>query len=359
MAAACAQLAYCLELAGDTSEKADLIADAESFYNWMVSASGIRDDRMTAAAWLFKVTGNTAYQTQYQSDSLVNSPTKDLFGSSYDQQMAVWTYVTTDQPGINTALKNTQIDATINWASDWGTSPASGRSYRMGGNFWQPTVVGEIVTTPHVWPLIMGYHLTGNTDYLGYVYTSCDYTLGGNPLNMVWITGAEKYGAELAPLHGVNHDAYTDGIGRIIPGIVSYGPMCAGFNLNQVDHPSAAGFIYRTFWPNADPDNPPYIWPTHELWTDNPYTIMNNEYTIHQNIAPAAAAYAYLWAINADPAEFTGDGNINFKDYSVLADKWLTDTCDCDNAWCDMIDLDLTGIIDTRDIKAFSDRWKE
>lgn len=359
-AAACAQLAYCLELAGATSEKAQLIADAEAFYNWAVGAAGIRDDRMLAAAWLYKITGNNAYQNQYETDNLVTSSTTDLFISgSYDQQMAVWAYVTTSQPGIDTTLKNKQIDASIAWGYDWGTWPASGRSYRMGGNYWQPTIVGAIVTTPNVWPLIMAYQLSGSGDYLSYVYTSCDYTLGGNPLNMTWITGAGTYGAERAVKHALNHDAYTDGVAPIIPGIVSYGPMNPGWNQGWYEHATSTGFVYSTFFPNADPDVPPYIWPTHELWTDNPYTIMNNEYTVHQNIAPAAAAYAYLWAITAVPADHSGDGDVDFQDFAFQAANWLRADCSYDNNFCDMADLDLTGVIDLRDLKAFTDRWME
>jgi endoglucanase len=362
-AAACAQLAYCLELAGDTNEKTALISQAQSFYNWATNpanlqpgdAAAIRDHRMLAAAWLYKVTGDVNYQNQYKTDNLVTTSTSALASSgSYDQQMAVWTYITTNQPTIDTTLKNKQIQATYNWAGTVGTTPAAGRSCRMGGNYWQPTTVGAIVTTPQVLPLIVAYHLSGNLNYLDYVYTSCDYTLGGNALNMTWITGAGLYGAEKAPLHSLNHDAYTDGVVPIIPGIVNYGPMNLGFSKSwSPSGPWSTSFVYQSFWPTADPWTTPYIFPTHELYTDNPYTIMNNEYTVWQNIAPAAAAYGYLWAINSNPGDIDGDNEVNLADFAALADDWGRADCDYDNGFCGKADLNLDGNVDLRDIGSF------
>ncbi len=356
-AAGCAQLAHCLELAGDTSEKSDLISDAEAFYNWAVSASGIQNERMLAAAWLYKVTGNNAYQNQYKTDNNVTSSTSSLGG----QEMAVCAYVTTDQPGIDTTLKNTQIQACYNWADSRGLSPAQQRSCRMAGYIWTPTVVGAITTTPQVRPLVIAYHLSGGDQtYLDYIYTSCDYVLGGNALNMAYITGAGTYGAERTPQHAVCHDAYTDGVAPIIPGIVLYGPMNCGFAESwSTGHFSSSHAVYLTFWPSADPTALPYVWPTHELYTDNPYTIMNNEFTVVQNIGPSAAVYGFLWALTGQPADFSDDNDVDFQDYAYLAEKWLDGNCDYDNDWCGLADLDLTGGIDRRDIKAFGDRWKK
>jgi hypothetical protein len=48
-------------------------------------------------------------------------------------------------------------------------------------------------------------------------------------------------------------------------------------------------------------------WPAHELYFENRYCPITNEFTVHQNIAPAAAVYGYLagtpasWAPNRAP----------------------------------------------------------
>jgi len=223
----------------------------------------------------------------------------------------------------------------------------------MGGNHWQPTVVGAIVTTPQVLPLIVAYHVSGNLNYLDYVYTSCDYTLGGDALNMTWITGAGLYGAEKAPLHSLNHDAYTDGVVPIIPGIVNYGPLNLKFSQNGGNGPWAAEFVYKSFWPSADPYTLPYRFPTHELYTDNPYTIMNNEYTVWQNIAPAAAAYGYLWAINSAPGDLDDNNEVNLADFAAFANDWGRTDCDYNNDFCAKSDLNLDGKVDLRDIGSF------
>ena len=50
-------------------------------------------------------------------------------------------------------------------------------------------------TTPLMLPAAAGYVLTKASDpekaerYLAAIYTTCDYILGGNAINMTWVTG--------------------------------------------------------------------------------------------------------------------------------------------------------------------------
>ena len=303
-AAACAQLAYCLEIAGNTVEKDTLLQQAKAYYAWATNpvnlksgdAGAVRDDRILAAAWLFKVTGDSSFQQQYEKDNRVtrnDSRLEDWDQNGYHQHYAVWTYVTTEQPNINQKLKETQTKAVINWAKTMGTEPAENRTCRMAWDMWAPTIVGTIVTTPIVMPLIVAHALTDDPQYADYIFTSCDYVLGGNALNMTWITGAAAYGAECCPSQIMCHDTWADGIEPLIPGIVPYGPIAPGFVTWGGEGPWGMLFNYQTLDP---PDF--WNWPTHELYFSDRYFPMQAEYTVQQTIGPSAAAYAYLFALS-------------------------------------------------------------
>jgi hypothetical protein len=73
----------------------------------------------------------------------------------------------------------------------------------------------------------------------------------------------------------------------MVPGIVPYGPH-RGDN-NGWNGPWDADYAReRAVYP------PVSEWPGHELYFENRYCPITNEFTIHQNIAPAAAVYGYL-----------------------------------------------------------------
>ncbi|MBL7145468.1 MAG: right-handed parallel beta-helix repeat-containing protein, partial [Phycisphaerae bacterium] len=51
------------------------------------------------------------------------------------------------------------------------------------------------------------------------------------------------------------------------------------------------------------------------------------------------------------------DGVINFRDFAVLADRWLEDSCSKANNWCDGADLTSDMYVDMRDIAFLADCW--
>ncbi|MCP4262179.1 MAG: S8 family serine peptidase [Planctomycetes bacterium] len=51
------------------------------------------------------------------------------------------------------------------------------------------------------------------------------------------------------------------------------------------------------------------------------------------------------------------DGVINFRDFAVLADRWLDDTCSEGNNWCNGADLTSDKYVDMRDIAFLADCW--
>ncbi len=158
-----------------------------------------------------------------------------------------------------------------------------------------PVLIGQ-ATTPWVMSSIVAYELTGDPKYLKCVINTADYMLGGNPLNMTWVTGL----GHRSPRQLLHLDAWYDGIPEMIPGFVPYGPHRGEHNgwTGPWDPDYARD---RAVYPAVEQ------WPVHELYFENRYCPITNEFTVHQNIAPAAAVYGYLagkpasWAPNRAP----------------------------------------------------------
>jgi hypothetical protein len=131
---------------------------------------------------------------------------------------------------------------------------------------------------------MLAHALTGRPEYLAAVFTTADYFLGGNPLNMTWVTGL----GQRSPREVLNLDAWALEYRDFQPGIVPYGPSTQDFmRPNSV---YAAFWAYDRLYPTRD------SWPLAEMWCENRYAVASGEYTVWQNIAPAAATYAYLCA---------------------------------------------------------------
>ena len=281
-------------------EANELLEAAKRAYSWAQAnlrtgdEAKVRDLRMYAAAWLYKTSGSPEYQSQFEADNRVRA--NDI--ASFDaQRWGVWAYVTipSDWPGLNTTLRDSLITAATAFADSDNLYAAERRSYRQGGNYWMPVLIGQ-ATTPWVMSSIVAYELTGDPKYLRCVINTADYMLGGNPLNMTWVTGL----GHRSPRQLLHLDAWYDGIPEMIPGFVPYGPHRGEHNgwTGPWDPDYARD---RAVYPAVEQ------WPVHELYFENRYCPITNEFTVHQNIAPAAAVYGYLagkpasWAPNRAP----------------------------------------------------------
>jgi endoglucanase len=272
-AGAAAHLAYCLQVAGARDPQGvDWQKEATEAYAWAQkntlpgdekTGPPLREARSYAAAALFRLSGEKAYERQFAlgGGQMQRDP------ALLDRIRAAVLY-TADQLLIVTPSK---------------------RALRWGGNYSMPMLVGQ-QTTPLVLTGAVGYTLTKKADpakarqYLAALYTTCDYFLGGNSLNMTWVTG-------LGPRHPnqVMHlDAWYNGKDQFHPGIVPYGPWRKAHD--EGVGPWDSDWANKTLYPSID------NWPGNERWYDNRCAPLNGEFTIHQNIAPSMAIYGFLCA---------------------------------------------------------------
>ncbi|HET6557884.1 MAG TPA: glycoside hydrolase family 9 protein, partial [Prolixibacteraceae bacterium] len=158
---------------------------------WEGDEAKIKSHRAAASAWLYKLTGDVQWLKGFKADLEVTATDNSSYGKV---EWGIWAYVTAHEttPGFDAPLKAMLVKATELYARQQVTEAIEkNRSYRMGGNFNFKVHVGQ-ATTPQVMPAIVAWEVTRDPKYLEAVYSTCDYMLGGNQLDMTWITGVGK-----------------------------------------------------------------------------------------------------------------------------------------------------------------------
>lgn len=305
-----AHLSYCYSALGETSLADDYLDKAEDAYDWAISnmdnvSDHVNNTWLYAAACLYKATGVSIFQTHFKTEYIKNSP------GSYagdNKLFAVWAYITTDHSNIDETQYNSCLGFALNKAQSDIVNTSEIRSFRVGFNLGDWISLGQ-TTTPKAFPALVAYHVTGEEKYLTASQVTCDFFLGGNPMNMLWMTG---YG-DRHPMQVLHLDTWYREDGNnddMIPGIIPYGATNRDW-MNNVG-PWASTYAMLFVYPDTE------LWPMHEMYFDNRHSVPSNEYTVHQTIAPAAAVYGLMsgespgsWIPNKPPsAEITSPASI-------------------------------------------------
>ncbi len=273
----------------------DWAKEARECYAWALSHTRpgdeekedrrLRHSRAYAAASLYALTGEQAYEDQFKKDTAWIEP---------------WTYLWNEQSVYGPAVyvlngkgdadhRKRLREALLRTADETLIVTPSKRALRWGGNFSMPMLVGQ-QTTPLVFDGVVGYAIAKVHDpvralkYRAALYTTADYFLGTNALNQTWITGVgPRY-----PTAIFHMDAWYNGKGKCHPGLIPYGPWRKTGDVGQ--GPWAIDWPNPTAYPHID------RWPGNERWFSNRCTPMNAEFTVHQNLGPAAAFFGFLCA---------------------------------------------------------------
>jgi endoglucanase len=290
-AGACAHLAYALGLAKVTDpEGVDWLREAKESWTWaQAHAVDQREEfvnsRMYAAAALFRLTGDAAYEQQLYSDSAAMKVGDELW---WEKPYGAWIHclgggaksTLPEQAGRlrQIVLRSCEIRALETTAK---------RALRWGGGFDMPMLAGQ-QTTPWIMEGMVGNTLLQQSDpakakaFRDAVATTCDYMLGTNALNQTWVTGL-----------GVRHvnqvfhmDGWYNGKPSVHPGVIPYGPW------RDSDAPGQGPWDVK--WPNATVYPAIAQWPGNERWFDNRNCPMSSEFTIHQTTCWAAATYGWM-----------------------------------------------------------------
>lgn len=283
-----AHLAYCLNLAGKPDSALIWEKEALEVYDWAVKntlpGDKIRNEKLYANAWLYKLTGKEKYHEPFRNEIAAYDLIGDIPGDHNFSYWAVNAYATMDKTKADSDLHDQLKKTVLWWADTSNVSTSQLRAFRFGISMGHPLVVGH-ATTPKVMPSVVAHAITGDKKYLHTLVHTSDYMLGGNPLNLSWVTGL----GSRSPKSILHIDSWLDGVEDPIEGQVPYGPIFEGNRGGDgFNGPWDADYLRYLVYPDQ------YQWPGHELWSEIQWCPITNEYTVHQNICVAAAVYGYL-----------------------------------------------------------------
>ena len=187
----------------------------------------VLDNRLWAAAELYRTTGEAAYRDAFDSilPGVKIDPTAGV--SFKDFALAgFWAYLLAAGDG-KSAASVTQARKAIIAAADWRVLRAKEHPFRapshhaMALQGWGSIAVSTRATLP----LLQGYRLSGNTVYLDWAWQSPHPQLGANPQSLCYLTG---FGARspLFPLSKLTRGAVPSSqTGVPLKGIPVLGPQ--------------------------------------------------------------------------------------------------------------------------------------
>lgn len=341
-AACAAYLAICLDksISDETHpESAKWIEEAEEQYLWAVSntiteTNQLKDAKMEAAAALFRATGNLDYQTEL--NNLISAST--TWGAGLWFNIQPWHYVSTimglipdDFQGLDMSIKSKCINDIKNKADAETVNTANSRGFRLGVDKDIIFMLGTF-SFPHTFISALAYEFSGEQKYLDVCYTSADYCLGGNQMNLVRVTqlGDEYEHAVFHPdswyLFDYNSMVYTN---PILPGFGGYDmhrngdwfPGSMGNIGNGWNWIGDEDYSRSTAYPHID------NFPDGEARFQNRNNIPASEFTVHQNHIQAIFGYGYLcgdysgkYISNERPTVLLnlGEGSSTPKDSTII-----------------------------------------
>lgn len=245
--------------------------------------------RFYAAATLFRLTGKAEYENAVvQAGGTIGT----VSALEEDQKWGAYSLITGKENVIATPGFMDKIKGGIIATADKKFTGVEQRACRYGGDMWFPMLVGQ-GTTPMIFEIVMGHFLSKDfapektNSYWSAIFTTADYFLGCNPLNMTYITHVGvRY-----PERIFHIDSWYSKNGEMIPGVTPYGPwrdQASGTAIGPWD----IRWPYKTLFP-GDINK----WPGHERWYNNYTTPLNAEFTVHQNTVVNASVYGYLCGV--------------------------------------------------------------
>ena len=368
-AANASMLANCFMLAGLNDLKDTYTNAAVTAYNY---ANGLADPMLTAtqdvgnatvrgkdlkmmaAAFLYNVTGNTAYENDVNSLSNATTTTSTIASSSMNQLWATAGYLKTKRtvhyPTLFSRMKASLINEAKNIESNntasWPSRRATDNS--NGGGYWK--------TSHNVQRCIVGHAVADSASdkdiFENAIVLEADWGLGRNSANIIYMTTAAT---NLAGKRSIEN-AYTTGRDDGTPGV----------------HPGHTPYINTDDWYTGmitgkpswmtDKCYPAYGttttgWPKAEGYFNTRYVWAHSEFTPQQTMRGKMALYAYLYGLYKIAADYDGDSNVDMDDLAAFADSWLKVPGDADYDSRANLYADASGIVDFYDFAVFANQW--
>ncbi len=290
------------------------ISEATAAWNWAnsktIAIDNERRARGFAAANLYRATGNTTYQSAFETyqtwepwkgDGEWSNP------SYYDMAISVYAMIPSGHNGLNTGLKSTLISEIQTKAVSTKVNNINANAFRCGMEFNQFLQLGGF-TTPKLTLLAVAHKLSNDPQYLNAMKNVANYVLGGNQLNMVYLSGlGEHSDVWIFQPNGYLTNDYNSKVYSNEPfiGFTSYfGATGAASNYWFYQSKHSEYFSRTAAYPQAK--DFPNSWPEAESKFHNRYSIQGGEYTVHQQNNYMIYTMGYIKAMaNASASDYS------------------------------------------------------
>jgi len=301
-----AMLAECYRINGNTSLLKQYLDSAEVAYTY---ANGLedqqldveqgigedimrgRDFKMTAAAFLYNLTGNTDYENVIKTESKVNSQTSVINKrDAWNQLWATAAYLKTPQtvhyPKLYDNMKASIIYQAKQMEANWYNKRATRRANANNHGYY-PTV--QLIHRTIIAHAVVDKQ-SDKELFLNALTLEADYSLGRNPANMIQMTTAStnleaKRSVLLAYTTGQD-----DGVPGLHPGHTPY------FNLDDWGASMIMGTpskLYKQSYPRELD-----AWPKADVFFNVCFWWAHSEFTPQQTMRGKAALYGYLYGLS-------------------------------------------------------------
>jgi hypothetical protein len=245
-----------------------------------------RDLKFMAAAYLYNVTGDKAYEEAMVKECTITGPNSEIDNGKSNQLWGAAAYVLCDKNKLNPIhypkLVENMKAAIINEAMKRNVAESakrpSRRSCRDSYGYFQSTQEVQMACAAHAFAT----ETADKEALLKALILEADYGLGRNPMNMVQMTGLGSRFPEQIFTCGRN-----DGVPGVHPGHTPY------------MNPDAWGSGYM-FDPQfyAKKGFPEWKnWPWGEALWNAPYCFANNEFTPQQSMRGKMCLLGYLYSL--------------------------------------------------------------
>lgn len=317
-AANAAMLADAFRIAGNTAlaeqYKASAIeaygvasAAADPMLDKTVDAGGAmlrgRDLKMTAAAFLYNVTGEQTYEAAVNTESVCTTTNSAIANDKRNQLWGTAGYLMTPQTVHFQALWDNMKASVISQAKAVETSSMDKRPSRRS----TPDSDGYFRTIQNVQHTLIAHAVTSDAAdkalFRKALALEADWGLGRNPANLI------EMGTSTTPLEAKGGMKYMytagreDGVQGTTPGQT---PYC---NLDDWDTSMTMGSPSKLY-KDAYPGDFKNTWPIGETCFETPWVWAHSEFTPQQTMRGKTALYGYLHAISpgTPPAGAGGAG---------------------------------------------------
>ncbi|MDD5675369.1 MAG: cellulase N-terminal Ig-like domain-containing protein [Chitinivibrionales bacterium] len=275
---------------------AGTLADQMLDFKQNVGESYLRghDLKMMAAAYLYNVTGNTAYEAVINAESKATSATATIIDvANYNQIWATAGYLKTNRavnfPTLFSNMKASIINEAKNSEANYSTTRPSRRATDNNTEYFH--------TETHVHRTILAHSIaTIQADkdlFENALILEADWGLGRNPANLIQMTTASTPLSSKRSVDAMYISGQNDGTPGQHPGMTPY------FN---TDDWGGSMIMGKPSWMTAFSYPANAGWPKGEVYFNTRYVYAHSEFTPQQTMRGKIALYGYLYGIRGGVA---------------------------------------------------------